>query len=259
MQTHAVFISVALCVAAMAGCGGAPVAEDRPEVVIFAAASTTNAVEEAAAAIEARLHVDITLSFAASSTLAHQIAAGAPADIYISANERWADFLDEKGLVERRAEALGNRVVLITQRDGGLGRLPPELLANAEVDAVAMADPESVPAGMYGKRALQTLGLWERVVAKVIVAMDVRQALLLVERGEAPAGVVYATDAAISDGVQVAHVFPPELTGEVRYSFVLLTSSAGSGPASEVYEALVSNESLAVFKRYGFTLTGPAA
>jgi molybdate transport system substrate-binding protein len=159
--------------------------------------------------------VRITASFAASSTLAKQIEAGAPADIFLSANPRWMDYLETGGhLIEgSRRDLVGNRIVLIAPEDSPLGNLK----INAELDILhlleghsrlAMGDPAHVPAGLYAKQALQTLGLWETVANRLAPMADVRAALTLVERGETPLGLVYATDAAISERVKVVGTFP---------------------------------------------------
>lgn len=224
--------------------------------VVLAAASLQEALTEAADAWAAKHHARPVISFAGSSALARQIEAGAPADLFISADEEWMDYLARKGLIRpnSRATLLSNQLVLIapvgsnttlTIRRGfplaralGSGRL-------------AMADPDSVPAGKYGKAALSHLAVWPLLASKVARAENVRAALALVERGEAPYGVVYATDARASSRVRVVGIFPASSHPAIAYPIAALRGS--TNPAAETFRRfLVSREGKAIFARHGF-------
>lgn len=233
-------------------------AADPGPLVVFAAASTTNAVTDAAHLFSERGLGEIKTSFASSSTLAKQIERGAPAGVFISANPKWMDFLEQKGLIQSgtRFNFLGNRVVLIASLDSTLTieigpGFPLALLLGR--DRLAMGDPEHVPAGIYGKQALQGLGVWESVSPRVAPTRDVRAALTLVERGETSMGIVYATDAAISKKVKVLGVFPESSHHPITYPVALI--SGNHNPLATAFlELLRSPEGASVFVRYGFTV-----
>lgn len=232
--------------------------EGRAEVVVFAAASTTNAVTEIG-----KLYADgnlgrVTPSFASSSTLAKQIESGAPADVYISANKKWMDFLEAGNLIDRksRLDLLGNRLVLIAPVDSTLKSVDvaPGFSVTSflgDDGRLAMGDPDHVPAGMYGKKALENLGNWDAVKDRLAPMKDVRAALVLVERGEAPLGLVYATDAAISKKVRVVGTFPEESHPPIVYP-VAAVAGGKEEAARHFIDFLKSTESRAVFEKYGF-------
>lgn len=232
-------------------------AADR-EVVVFAAASTTNAITEIGDLYAARHLGRLIPSFASSSTLAKQIENGAPADVYLSANEKWMDYLEEENLIVEgsRRDLLGNRIVLIAPAASPLK--PIDIVAGCSLtDALgedgrlSIGDPDHVPAGMYGKQALQNLGCWDSVEHRLAPMKDVRAALVLVERGEAPLGLVYATDAAISRKVRVVGTFPADSHPPIVYSVAAV--SAGRRAAAERFlDFLKTAEARAVFQRYGF-------
>ncbi len=201
-------------------------------VLFFAAASATEAAARAAEAFEAQSGVAVATSFASSATLAQQVEAGAHAGVFLSAHGGWADTLEEAGLVIERTELLGNGLVLIVPRDSELTFGWPGDLDMNDVEFLALGDPDTVPAGIYAKEALANLGLWESLRAKVVRGMDVRQALLFVERGEADAGIVYATDAAMTDAVRIdaqlrtqCDAFEGVLRGQQHQSDGILQSS----------------------------------
>lgn len=230
------------------------------EVVVFAAASTTNAITDIGKRYaEANLGT-MKPSFASSSTLAKQIANGAPADVYLSANKKWMDYLEKKKAVvqETRFDLLGNRIVLIAPKDSVQG--------NVEVNAdlflagllgkdgrLSMGDPGHVPAGMYGKKAMESLGLWEPVKDRLAPMKDVRAALVLVERAEVPIGQVYATDAAISKKVKVIGTFPTTSHPPIVYPVAAVTGGK-SAEAKKFLDFLKSPQARAVFEQYGFEL-----
>lgn len=225
-------------------------------VLVFAAASTTDAVEELQALFQ-RQHPDVKLkaSFAASSTLAKQIAAGAGADVFLSANREWADYLEKEKLVAQRHELLANRLVMIVPADSPLRIAGPQGLLDAGVRRLALADPDSVPAGIYARQALTRLDLWDKLKGKVVSGADVRHALEFVETGAAEAGIVYATDAAASKRVRVVASIDPKLSEPIVYPLVLLRKTAGAPPsaaAEQCYKLLQSQEAATVFRKFGF-------
>ena len=230
---------------------------ESPKITMFAAASTTNAMKDIAKLFEAAQPVKVRLSFASSSTLAKQIEKGAPADIFLSANPKWMNYLEKAKAIASpsRTDLLSNRIVLIAPADSPL----QDLVIDSKLDLagllgegrLAMGDPDHVPAGMYGKSAMQKLGLWDSVKDKVARAKDVRAALVLVERGEAPLGQVYATDAAISHKVKVAGVFPEDSHPKIVYPLALVKQTQS---ARAFMEFLKSDAAAAVFKKYGFSV-----
>jgi molybdate transport system substrate-binding protein len=224
--------------------------------VVLAAASLQESLTASADAWAAKGHERPVISFAASSALARQIEAGAPADLFISADEEWMNYLAKRGLIypSSRVSFLTNRLVLVVPKDSRL-RLairPGFPLARGLGDGrLAMADPDAVPAGRYGKAALTSMGIWPAVAAKLAPAENVRAALALVERGEAPAGIVYATDAAASRNVRVIGVFPASSHPAISYPLALLRS-ATSADAGPFRQFLLSRTAKVIFSRYGF-------
>lgn len=228
------------------------------EVVVFAAASTTNAITEIGDLFAAKGLGHITSSFASSSTLAKQIASGAPANVYLSANKKWMDFLEEKGAIEKasRFDLLGNRIVLIAPLQSSIQSI--DIKKGLDLAALlgsegrlSMGDPEHVPAGMYGKKAMENLGLWDQVKDHLAPMKDVRAALVLVERTEAHIGQVYATDAAISKKVRVVATFPVESHPPIVYP-VAAVAGQTTDAAAKFLDFLKAPESRAVFGKYGF-------
>jgi molybdate transport system substrate-binding protein len=230
----------------LAGCSSKP-----PSVRVFAAVSTREAVEQIAHDFEGQHGTPVMCSFAASSTLARQIEQGADADLFLSADERWADHLSDKGLVAERRDLLANRLVIVTPTAHPLRLQRVADLAGGEIKRLALAlDP--VPAGHYAREALEKTGIWEQVKGRVREAGDVRATLAVVERDEAEAGIVYATDAATSSKVQVALEVPEELHAPIRYPLVLLRRAAPSARA--FYDFLASETATAHFRKAGFQL-----
>jgi molybdate transport system substrate-binding protein len=239
----------------------------RVRVRIFAAASLTNALSEAADTLSQRTNLTLIVSFASSSTLARQIENGAPADIFISADELWMDYLQIRNLIapaSRRVLAK-NRLVLIVPAASKLksGRGPAlggtqadglDIVAALGKGRLAIGDPEHVPAGRYAKAALETYGLWAQLENRTARAGDVLAALKLVERGEAPMGIVYATDARASDKVRVLDVIAQGAHPQILYPMALVGDTS-SEPVRRVYDYLASAEALEIFHRYGFTVT----
>ena len=194
------------------------------------------------------------VSFAASSALARQVQAGAPADLFVSADEEWMDALDRGGLLAAgtRVDLVGNRLVVVAPRTWR-GRLTRATLGRTlAAGPVAMADPAAVPAGRYGQAALTRMGAWNAVSRRVVRAENVRAALALVERGAAPFGIVYLTDARASTAVRVAGLFPAGSHAPIRYPVARLKASRDAD-AEGFRRWLLSAQGRAVFLSYGFT------
>ncbi|MFP4127024.1 MAG: molybdate ABC transporter substrate-binding protein [Alphaproteobacteria bacterium] len=237
-----------------------PGAAAREPVTVFAAASLTEAVERIAAFYEAETGTPVRLSLASSSTLARQITAGAPAQIFLSANERWMDHVENAGMIEpqTRVRALANRLVLIAPADSPLDDVAIDggLDLTARLDAgerIAVGDPDHVPAGLYARQALENLGLWEAAADRLARTADVRAALALVASGEAPLGIVYATDAAVTEDVKVLGRFAQDSHAPITYSFAIVADAAGP-PVEAFFAFLLGPEGRAVFAEAGFTL-----
>lgn len=229
--------------------------------LVLAAASLQESLTAAADAWAAKKHARPVLSFAASSALARQIGAGAPADLFISADEPWMDDAAKKGMIQpgTRVSFLANRLVLVAPAAKPLkiAIRPGFALARALGDGrLAMADPDAVPAGKYGKASLIGLGVWPSVAPKVARAENVRAALALVERGEAPLGIVYETDARASKAVRIVGVFPANSHPPITYPIALL-KTATSADAEPFRRFLISRQGKAIFARYGFAAKTP--
>ena len=228
------------------------------EITVFAAASMTNAMAEIEERFEAETGHDLSVSLAGSSALARQIQQGAPADVFISANPGWMDALEEDGLLEpgTRFELLNNAIVLIAHgTDADEVEIGPEmdlpaLLADGKL---AMALVDAVPAGIYGKAALEHLGLWETVAPQVVQADNVRAALALVSLGEAPYGIVYATDAVADDKVTVVATFPKDSHPPIVYPAADI-AGRDTGAEAEFLDYLRGPVARAAFERQGFVV-----
>lgn len=228
------------------------------EVVVFAAASLKTALDQIAAGFEAETGNTVTISYAGSNALAQQIIAGAPADIFVSAAENWMDETQKAGLVVpgTRKDLWGNRLVLIAH---GKEAAPVDLGRDTDLAGLlaggklSMALVASVPAGQYGKAALESLGLWSGVAADVAQSDNVRAALALVSAGEAPYGVVYATDAVADDTVTVVATFPKGSHAPILYPAALLTGAADAADRA-FFEALSGDMADAIFAAQGFSV-----
>lgn len=235
-----------------------PTATFAEEVVVFAAASLKTALDEVAATFTADTGDTVTISYAGSNALAKQIIEGAPADIFISAAENWMDEVETAGLItaDKRADILGNSLVLVAH---GKDAKPVEIVPNFDLktllgdEKLAMALVDSVPAGQYGKAALESLGVWSAVEASVAQADNVRATLALVAQGEAPYGIVYATDAAAETGVTVVGTFPADSHEPITYPAALLTGAADAADRA-FYEALSGDAAAAIFEAQGFVV-----
>ena len=241
---------------------GLPHAARAGEPVVFAAASLTNALDEAARLFAQQGGAQAKISYAASSALARQIESGAPADIFISADLDWMNYLQERHLIQpaTRRNLLGNRLVLVAPSDSDLQveiRPGLDLVGLLKGGRLAMAETASVPAGKYGKAALEKLGLWNTVRSAVAPAESVRGALLFVSRGEAPLGIVYATDAAADPRVRIVGVFPENTHPPIIYP-AALTADSKNPDAVRFLEFLASPAAKQVFEKMGFTVISRA-
>jgi molybdate transport system substrate-binding protein len=230
-------------------------ADDAP-IVVFAAASLTNALQEAGDAFTKQTSVPVKFSFAASSTLARQIESGSPADIFFSADLEWMDYLQGKKLIKRetRHDVLGNTLVLIAPAGSQIElKIAPRFaLARALGEGrLATGDPDSVPVGRYAQAALTKLGVWQEVAVRLVRADSVRSALAFVDRGEAPLGIVYRTDALIDKRVRVVDTFPADTHDPIVYPIALTT--AASPQSAQFVTYLRGPDGDSAFKRYGFT------
>jgi len=231
-------------------------AKDR--LLVFAAASLTESLNAAADAYAAAGHDRPVISFAASSILAKQIENGAPAGLYLSADENWADYLEQRGLLVAgsRTSFLGNSLVLVAPAAQPLSLKIHHgfgLLAALGGGKLAMGDPDSVPAGIYGKAALTNLGVWDQVSASVVRGDSVRTALRFVETGAARAGIVYATDAKISQKVVVVDTFPEVSHAPITYPLAQIKGH-DSPDARDFYAWLQSSQARTIFTRFGFSV-----
>ncbi|MFO1310611.1 MAG: molybdate ABC transporter substrate-binding protein [Burkholderiales bacterium] len=228
------------------------------DVLVFGAASLKGALDEQARQFEAATGHKVTISYGGSNTLAKQIEAGAPADVFISADLDWMDYVEGRGLVTAatRVNLLRNALVLIAPASSSASlKIAPgfSLAAALGPNKLAMANPDSVPAGKYGKGALEALGVWASVEKQVARAENVRAALALVSRGEAPFGIVYATDAYADKGVRIVGTFPASSHRPIVYPAAILASSK-SPAAKPLLEFLRSPPARATWEKHGFTL-----
>jgi molybdate transport system substrate-binding protein len=234
--------------------------DSKTVITVFAAASLTNALQDLGDAFTKESSIAVKFSFAASSALARQIESGAPADVFFSADIDWMDYLQARNLIQIRSrrDIVGNRLVLIAPVGSAIKlKIEPNFpLATALGNKrLATGDPDSVPVGRYAQAALTQLGIWKDVADRVIRADNVRSALVFVDRGEAPLGIVYETDALIDKNVRLVDVFPATSHPPIVYP-VALTGKAQPAAARFV-TFLESAASDAVFKAYGFVPLHP--
>lgn len=239
---------------------GAPAREQqRPELLVFAASSLTNVLGELSAEYERRTGVKVTASYAASSVLARQIEAGTKADVFVSADQEWMDYLEARKLIAAgtRRDLAGNRLVLVAPADSQvkLEVAPGFGLAGALAGGrLATGDPDTVPVGKYARAALTKLGVWKDVASRIVPAENVRTALMYVARGEAPLGIVYATDAAVEPKVRIVDVFPADTHDPITYP---AAATNNAQPAARAYlEFLGSEDAKAIWRKSGFVKPG---
>lgn len=228
------------------------------KITVFAAASLTNALQDIATEYQQGKTVDVVSSFASSSTLARQIEQGAPADMFISADQQWMDYaIDKQQMVQdTRYTLLGNELVLIAAKSAKLDKIT----INKQTDwakllnggRLSVGDPDHVPAGIYAKEALQNLGAWTTLEPQLARANNVRSAMAMVEREEAPLGIVYGSDAVASDKVKVIAIFPEDSHKPVEYPMAIVKDHQ-TPAVTAFYDYLKSPQAAAIFERYGFT------
>jgi len=223
-------------------------------ITVFAAASLTDCLKEIAANYERQTREKAVFNFGASSFLARQIQEGAPADIFFSADEAKMDGLEARGLIlkETRKSRLSNSLVIVIAAGSPLLIHSPQDLAQARVRRVALADPSTVPAGIYSKQCLEKLNLWSAVGPKVVPTDNVRAALAAVESGNVEAGMVYKTDVAISREIKVACEIPPRDSPHISYSMAVVGASKEPAAAKRFITYLNSKEAGLVFEKFGF-------
>jgi molybdate transport system substrate-binding protein len=246
-------VGVLLCVLF----SGAPAwaADDKAAVTVFGAASLTNVLQDIGDSFTAQTSIPVRFSFAASSALAKQIENGAPADVFFSADVEWMNYLQERNLIQRatRQNALGNRLVLIAPSDS---KVMLKIAANFPLAAslgsgkLATGDPDSVPAGRYAKQALTQLGVWAAVADRIARADSVRSALAFVDRGEAPLGIVYETDALVDKNVRIVDTFPADSHAPIIYPLAL--TNAAKADAAKFVAYVRGPAGDAAFVHYGF-------
>ncbi len=238
--------------------GSAALAAEPPRAItIFAAASTTDALGQAIERFEARSSLRVKAVYAASSTLAKQVARGAPADLVLLANPEWMDYLVAEGAIaaDSRVDLLGNRLAVIAPAENGPTPGNGPLAERLAAGYLAIGDPAHVPAGVYAKTALTSLGLWESVAGRTLRAANVRAALALVERGEAATGIVYRSDAeAFAGRVRTIAEIPPDSHPPVIYPLALVSPPSPAGEAFQRF--LTGAEAAAVFRDHGFAPLG---
>jgi molybdate transport system substrate-binding protein len=225
------------------------------EITVFAAASLSNALTEIGVAHEKATGDKVVFNFAGTNTLVRQIEAGAPADLFISADEAQMDVLAAKNLIDKttRKALLGNTLVIVTAPDGpAISKVAD--LAGPAIRRFSAGDPKAVPAGVYAKKHLEKLRLWEILQPKLMPAENVRAALTVVESGNAEAGIVYKTDASLSKNVKVALEIPAAEGPQIVYPVALVSGSRHAAAAGKFLARLTDKEAGAVFTKLGFTL-----
>ena len=232
-------------------------ANERNELLVFAAISLTDALTEIGSAFEEQAGIGVSFSFGGSQLLAQQIAQGAPADLFMAAGTFPVESLAEKGLVEPvTINILSNKLVVVT-RLGGVELKSLEDLRAPAIERVAVAHPDLAPAGRYARESLTRLGLWEGLEGKLVMAPDVRVALAYVQAGNADAALVYLTDAMAASDVAVLDIVPQESYLEIVYPAVVVERSEKKGQSARFLEHLRSERATTIFRRHGFEPLGP--
>lgn len=241
----AILIAAALLTSCSSGS-----ANERPEVLVFAAASLTNALEKAVDAYEQANDGEIYVSYAGSQRLAHQIASGAPAHLFLSAGEHPVEFLRQRGLIRSEVDLLSNKLVAIANRP--LDDDSVNALSSPSIERIALADPNLAPAGAYAREALQSAGLWDALQPKIVIAPHVRAAVAFVEAGNADAAIVYATDAAAAKNVHTADILQRSSYKPIVYPLVTLESDDPLDAADAFARFLSSPDASGIFRSHGF-------
>jgi molybdate transport system substrate-binding protein len=257
LDKRPVLAALAAAIIALAAVPCAAQAQDQ-SITVFAAASMKNALDDVDAAFTKQTGVKVVASYDASSALMKQIEGGAPADVFVSADLNWMDYGSRKKLIkdDTRVNLLGNELVLVAPKDSTVDHVtiaPGFDLAKLAGDGrIATGDVQAVPVGIYAKAALEKLGVWASVEPKMAMAANVRAALILVARGEAPLGIVYATDAKVEPGVKVVGVFPEASHDPIIYP---VAATVNAKPAATPYLAFLRSQAAkTIFESYGFTV-----
>ncbi|MDD5091359.1 MAG: molybdate ABC transporter substrate-binding protein [Candidatus Wallbacteria bacterium] len=257
-QQSAIALSVCILFITViaAGCGESSTTAATQSLTVFAAAGTTAPMTEIAEVYRAGTGVQVRLNLAASSTLAKQIEAGAEADVYISADTQWMEYLDQRSLIQpgSRRDLLGNSLVLIVPADSAA---TVELTSGTDfgkffAGRLSIGDPEHVPVGKYAKEALSSLGFWDQIKDRAVLAPDVKSALRFVEAGEAGAGIVYGTDAITSKKIRILAAFPENTHRKIVFSAALTVKSRKE--AGAFFEFLCGDRGCEIFRRFGYRL-----
>jgi molybdate transport system substrate-binding protein len=230
--------------------------EPKQDLLVFAAASLTNVLDEIGAAYTQQTKQQVKFSYAASSVLARQLEAGARADVFFSADLEWMDYVQARNLIDRstRRNVLGNRLALVAPADSKIElKIAPgfKLAAALGNGRLATGDPESVPVGKYARSALTSLGVWNDVADRLVRADNVRSALAFIARGETPLGIVYETDATVEKRVRVVALFPTDSHPPIVYPVAVTTTAHPA--ARQFVEFLQSATAQEAFRKYGFT------
>ena len=230
-------------------------ASKKPELLVLAAASLTNVLDDLSADWQETSGVTVKLSFAASSVLARQIEAGGKADVFVSADQEWMDYLQSRGLIEKptRRNLVGNRLVLIAPADSKIElKIAPGFPLGAALGGgrLATGDPDTVPVGRYARSALVSLGLWDEIQERLVRADNVRSAMMFVARGEVPLGIAYTTDAMADPKVRIVDTFPANTHAPITYPAAVV--NGGRSEARPFIEFLGSAGARATWKKYGF-------
>jgi molybdate transport system substrate-binding protein len=245
----AVFTAILTTVVFLTGCSGDSVGR-RDEVLVFAAVSVTNALNEAVALYETASETNVTISYAGSQILAQQIASGAPAQLFVSAGESPVQFLRERSMVGSEVGLIANKLVVITRTS--LEEQSLFALSSPKVERIALADPDLAPAGSYSREALRAAGLWESLQPKIVLGQDVRSTMAFVEAGNADVALVYATDAAIARGVETLDIVPHDSYGPIVYPIVTVKSEGSTEAADAFVKFLLSPDAQEIFLSHGF-------
>lgn len=224
------------------------------EIQVYAAASLTDTLTEIGQNYEKASGDKVLFNFAASSLLARQIQEGAPADLFISADEEKMDGLEKKNLIlkETRVSLLSNTLVIVAEKDSPLSIQSSKEIAEAKIKKIALAEPQSVPAGIYAKKYLKSIGVWDQVIGRIIPTENVRAALAAVEYGNVDLGIVYKTDASISKRTKIIYEVPEKECPKISYPFAVVSGSKQPEAAKQFLDHLASPEGLRVFEKFGF-------
>ena len=256
--SFAASLAAVLVVSAVPQTASAQQSAQDKSITVFAAASMKNALDDVDAAYTRKTGVKVVASYDASSALMKQIEAGAPADAFMSADLKWMDYGSQKKLIkdDTRVNLLGNQLVLIAPKDSKIDNVaikPGFDLARLAGDGrIATGDVKAVPVGIYAQAALQKLGVWDAVEPKMAMTQNVRAALTLVARGEAPLGIVYSTDAKVEPGVKIVAAFPEDTHEPIVYPVVATVT--GKPDVTSYLAFLRSGEAKAIFEKYGFVV-----